>query len=136
MLLGLVLHALLPVRSEAGQAHNQAMLRNLSRRQTPRALQCYCVAAAIQYPHPRAGGSAWAATRGAMPPAKHQSLCLLQSINHLPDLSCGPVQVVSYADLKKCVGGAFGELQMASRASIPGGFPMGMGGYPRPPVHY
>ena len=47
------------------------------------------------------------------------------------------VQVVSYADLKKCIAGAFGDLQVASRAAAPGGFPMGMGSYPRgPPMHF
>ena len=51
-------------------------------------------------------------------------------------LTCAAEQVVSYADLKKCVGGAFGELQMASRGAAPGGFPMGLGGYPRPAIHY
>ena len=34
-----------------------------------------------------------------------------------PKLSLLAVQVVSYADLKKCMAGAFGELQVASQRS-------------------
>ena len=45
------------------------------------------------------------------------------------------MQVVSYADLKKCVAGAFGELQVAAqRAPAMASYAQGMlGPYARPP---
>ena len=48
------------------------------------------------------------------------------------------MQVVSYADLKKCVAGAFGELQVASQRSTISSYGQGMlgGTYARPPMHY